>query len=152
MERLGGEGRPDIFIDFAHSPDSLERVLRVLRGFHPRRLLCVFGCGGDRDRSKRAPMGRIAASLADQVFLTSDNPRSESPAAIARDILSGVEQSGHISVIHDRQQAISSALAAAGPEDIVLVAGKGHEKTQEIAGVKSPCSDRAIVLQWLQAS
>jgi UDP-N-acetylmuramoyl-L-alanyl-D-glutamate--2,6-diaminopimelate ligase len=152
MERLGGEGRPDIFIDFAHSPDSLERVLRVLRGFHPRRLICVFGCGGDRDRSKRAPMGRIAASLADQVFLTSDNPRSESPAAIARDILSGVEQSANINVIDDRRQAILSALVAAGPEDIVLVAGKGHEKTQEIAGVKSPSSDRAIVLQWLQAS
>lgn len=97
-------------------------------------------------------MGRIAASLADQVFLTSDNPRSESPAAIARDILSGVEQSANINVIDDRRQAILSALVAAGPEDIVLVAGKGHEKTQEIAGVKSPSSDRAIVLQWLQAS
>ncbi|MBM4227414.1 MAG: UDP-N-acetylmuramoyl-L-alanyl-D-glutamate--2,6-diaminopimelate ligase [Gammaproteobacteria bacterium] len=152
MERLGGRGRPDIFIDFAHSPDSLERVLRVLRGFHPRRLICVFGCGGDRDRSKRAPMGRIATSLADQVFLTSDNPRSETPAAIAQDVLSGVEQSTPVSVIDDRTQAILSALGAAGAEDIVLVAGKGHEKTQEIAGVKYPCSDRAIVQQWLQAS
>lgn len=150
MERLGGRGRPDVFIDFAHSPDSLERVLRVLRGFHPHRLICVFGCGGDRDRSKRAPMGRIATTLADLVFLTSDNPRSESPAAIARDILAGAEQPERVAVIDDRRQAIVRALDTAEPEDIVLIAGKGHEKTQESAGVKLPCSDQAIVMQWLE--
>ncbi len=150
MERLGGQGRPDVFIDFAHSPDSLERVLQVLRRFHPHRLICVFGCGGDRDRSKRAPMGRIAASLADLVFLTSDNPRSESPTAIASDILAGVEQPERVVVIDDRRQAIVRALDTAGPEDIVLIAGKGHEKTQESAGIKSPCSDQSIVMQWLE--
>lgn len=95
-------------------------------------------------------MGRIAASLADLVFLTSDNPRSESPTAIASDILAGVEQPERVVVIDDRRQAIVRALDTAGPEDIVLIAGKGHEKTQESAGIKSPCSDQSIVMQWLE--
>jgi len=151
LERLGGYNRePTIFVDYAHSPDSLERVLRILRAFRPKRLFCVFGCGGDRDRSKRPLMGRIASQCADEVVITTDNPRSEAPDAIARAIISGSSDPARFIVIHDRNEAIEAVLNLAGSDDIVLIAGKGHETEQEIAGKRIAQSDQAIVRAWLE--
>lgn len=152
LERFGGQrGQPLVFVDYAHSPDSLARVLQILQAFAPPRLVCVFGCGGDRDRSKRPLMGRIAAHYADDVIVTTDNPRSEDPDAIAQEILgaNGADAS-RCTVIHDRTLAIETALATAGPGTIVLVAGKGHETEQETAGRRSPQSDQATVRSWLE--
>jgi UDP-N-acetylmuramyl tripeptide synthase len=111
------------------------------------RLICVFGCGGDRDRGKRPLMGRIASRLADEIVLTSDNPRSENPQAIIDDVLAGVQ--GPCVVIENRARAIRAAIDGAAPGDIVLVAGKGHEQYQEIAGVRHPYSDAAVVREAL---
>jgi UDP-N-acetylmuramoyl-L-alanyl-D-glutamate--2,6-diaminopimelate ligase len=142
MQRLGGKGAPLVVIDYAHTPDALEQVLRALRPVaegRGGRLVAVFGAGGDRDRGKRAPMGAVASRLADRVVLTSDNPRSEDPQEILRDIEAGVD------VPHwaepDRARAIASAVAQAAHADVVLLAGKGHEATQEIAGRRLPFSD-----------
>ena len=142
MQRLGGEGAPLVVIDYAHSPDALENVLRALRPEAEARggaLAVVFGAGGDRDRAKRAPMGGVAARLADRVLLTSDNPRSEDPLAILREISAGI--GGSCAQEPDRARAIGAAIAAAGDADVVLIAGKGHESTQEIAGRRLPFSD-----------
>jgi UDP-N-acetylmuramoyl-L-alanyl-D-glutamate--2,6-diaminopimelate ligase len=149
LETFGTETTPRIIVDFAHSPDSLERVLLVLRGFAPRRLTCVFGCGGDRDRSKRPLMGAIAGRLADDIILTNDNPRSEDPADIAAAIRSGIPATVSTAFIPDRAEAIDLALSRAAAGDIVLVAGKGHESTQEVAGEHHPFSDQAHILAWL---
>ncbi len=150
LERHGGSaGMPLIFIDYAHSPDSLERVLRILRGFKPARLICIFGCGGERDRAKRPLMGQVAAEYADLTIVTTDNPRNEQPASIAREIMAGVNDTSCCTAIADRAQAIETALADAAPGDIVLIAGKGHETTQEIAGQRFAQSDQAIVQKWL---
>lgn len=151
-ERYGGGQRPLVVIDYAHTPDALEKVLTTLRelvrGSGPKskasdmsrpKLICVFGCGGDRDRGKRPLMGRIATLLADQVIITNDNPRSEDPFAIIADILEGVE--AECAVTADRELAISQAIAAARRGDVVLIAGKGHEAFQEIGGVRHPFSD-----------
>lgn len=122
-----------IFVDYAHTADALESVLKSLRGVPGRRLITVFGCGGDRDRGKRAPMGRAACSLSDLAFITSDNPRTEDPAAIIAEIEAGVKGAhSNYTVIPDRRAAIRAAVAAAGPDDIVLIAGKGHEDHQVI--------------------
>ncbi|MFN3586457.1 MAG: UDP-N-acetylmuramoyl-L-alanyl-D-glutamate--2,6-diaminopimelate ligase [Moraxellaceae bacterium] len=152
MESLVGE-HPTVVVDYAHTPDALEKVLQSLREHAKGRLVCVFGCGGDRDRGKRAEMGAIAARLADDVIITSDNPRSESAAAIADDIREGAGEKA--SVLLDRRQAIHRGIAAASRHDIVLVAGKGHEDYQEVAGVRHPFSDiqevRVAVAQWGKA-
>ncbi|MBX3637022.1 MAG: UDP-N-acetylmuramoyl-L-alanyl-D-glutamate--2,6-diaminopimelate ligase [Rubrivivax sp.] len=138
------EGGVEVVVDYAHTPDALQQVLAALR---PRaaarggRLWCVFGCGGDRDASKRPLMGAIAARHADRVVLTSDNPRSEPPGAIVAQILAGVAGHDEVDVIVDRHEAIAFAVANAAAGDLVLVAGKGHEPYQEIAGVKRPFSD-----------
>jgi UDP-N-acetylmuramoyl-L-alanyl-D-glutamate--2,6-diaminopimelate ligase len=142
-----------VVVDYAHTPDALENVLRALRelmSLGPRhgKLVCVFGCGGDRDRGKRPLMGRIASALADEVIVTSDNPRSEDPRSIIDDVLSGI--SGGAEVIEDRSNAIRDALSRAGAGDVVLVAGKGHEPYQEIAGIKHPYSDAAVVRAMLK--
>jgi UDP-N-acetylmuramoyl-L-alanyl-D-glutamate--2,6-diaminopimelate ligase len=145
MQRLGGERAPLVVIDYAHSPDALENVLRALRPEASARggaLVVVFGAGGDRDRAKRAPMGEVGARLADRVVLTSDNPRSEDPLAILRDIAVGI--AGRCVQEPDRARAIEGAIAAAGTADVVLVAGKGHETTQEIAGRRLPFSDAEV--------
>jgi len=145
MQRLGGEGAPLVVIDYAHSPDALENVLAALRPEAAARggaLAVVFGAGGDRDRAKRAPMGAVAARLADRVLLTSDNPRSEDPLAILREISAGLG-GGHAQE-PDRALAIEAAIAAAGDADVVLIAGKGHESTQEIAGRRLPFSDAEV--------
>ena len=147
-ERYGGRRRPLVVVDYAHTPDALANVLMALRELMTSarsrgKLVCVFGCGGDRDRGKRPVMGRIATHLADEVIVTSDNPRSERPEAIIADILEGAN--GQCAVMADRTNAIRGAIAGARPGDVVLVAGKGHEQYQEIAGVRHPYSDAAVV-------
>jgi UDP-N-acetylmuramoyl-L-alanyl-D-glutamate--2,6-diaminopimelate ligase len=166
-ERYGGGARPLVVVDYAHTPDALENVLRALRelmtaaqarpakGVRSRanrntrttKLVCLFGCGGDRDRGKRPLMGRIASRLADEVIVTSDNPRSEDPRVIIDEILAGIR--GDCAVIEDRSRAIHTAVTSASSGDIVLIAGKGHEQYQEIAGVKHPHSDAAAVREAL---
>ena len=140
--------QPMAVIDFAHSPDALEQVLKALRDVAQQRagqLWCVFGCGGDRDALKRPIMGRIAENIADHVMVTSDNPRSEVPEKIMADILSGFEMPEKAQVNADRATAILQTIRQAKPEDVILIAGKGHEETQEIAGKKHPFSDRVHV-------
>ena len=156
MQRLGGAGKPFAVIDYAHSPDALEEALiglRPLRDADGGRLICVFGCGGDRDRGKRALMGAIAARNADQVVLTSDNPRSEDPLEIITEILEGVlgeARSGQAPlVIADRREAIVAAIAGAAAGDVVLIAGKGHEDYQESAGRRIPFLDAAVAAEAL---
>ena len=135
-----------VLIDYAHTPDALENVLTTLRSFTKGRLICLFGCGGDRDKTKRAPMGGLAAALSDVVVLTSDNPRSEDPNAILRDILAGMTGSDTPRlVVPDRREAIRTALALARPGDVVLLAGKGHETYQEIRGQFLPFDEREEV-------
>lgn len=152
MESFIGE-HPTVVVDYAHTPDALEKVLSSLREHAEAELVCVFGCGGDRDRGKRPLMGQIAARFADRVVVTSDNPRTENPDAIVSEILAG---SGHdVLVEMDRHRAIRESIAAAGRHDIVLVAGKGHEDYQEIAGVRQHFSDaeevRAALAVWRAA-
>jgi UDP-N-acetylmuramyl-tripeptide synthetase len=138
------EELPEVVVDYAHTPDALEKALVALRPFaraRRGRLWCVFGCGGNRDASKRPLMGALAERLADQVVITSDNPRAEAPNFIISQILVGVIGHDDVDVMEDRRAAIAYAVQAAAPRDVVLVAGKGHEDTQEIAGVKHPFSD-----------
>ena len=144
LERVGGGALPLVVIDYAHTPDALEKALEALRPTVAagHRLVCVFGCGGDRDAGKRPLMGQAAARLADHVIVTSDNPRGEDPDAIIAQVLAGV--SGDAEAIEDRQVAIFSALHQAEPGDVVLLAGKGHETYQEIAGVRHPFDDREV--------
>ena len=144
LERLGGGALPNVVIDYAHTPDALEKVLTTLReSVAPRRhLICVFGCGGNRDPGKRPLMGEVAARLADRVVLTSDNPRYESVDTILDEIAQGMP--GSFQRIPDRAEAIRAAIASAHSGDVVLIAGKGHETTQEVAGQKLPFSDRSV--------
>ncbi len=145
LERVGGGAQPLVVIDYAHTPDALEKALEALRPAvsAPRRLFCVFGCGGDRDPGKRPIMGEAAARLADHVIVTSDNPRSEEPRAIIDQVLSGILD-GEAEAIEDRQVAIFSAVHQAKAGDVVLLAGKGHETYQEIRGTRHPFSDREV--------
>ncbi|MCX8145970.1 MAG: UDP-N-acetylmuramoyl-L-alanyl-D-glutamate--2,6-diaminopimelate ligase [Azovibrio sp.] len=141
MERHGGVGAPLVVVDYAHTPDALANVLAALRPLATARggqLWCVFGCGGDRDPGKRPLMGEVAARLADRVWLTSDNPRSENPLDIIAAIRAGAPAA---QVEPDRGRAIAAAIAAAGEPDVILIAGKGHEPYQEIAGVRHPFAD-----------
>ena len=145
MQRLHGSDL-DVVVDYAHTPDALAKVLQALRPLATARggqLWCVFGCGGNRDASKRPLMGAIAAAGADRVVVTSDNPRDEAPDAILAQILAGVTGHDEIDVIEDRRAAIAHALRDAAPGDVVLLAGKGHEDYQEVAGVKRAFSDLA---------
>lgn len=149
MERFGGiNGQPLVVVDYAHTPDALEKVLQALREHTQGRLVCVFGCGGGRDRGKRALMGRIAEQFADTVILTSDNPRHEDPAAIINEIVSGMQTTP--SAVPDRTQAIRVALAGASAADIVLVAGKGHEDYQQVGDRRLDYSDRDTVRALLK--
>jgi UDP-N-acetylmuramoyl-L-alanyl-D-glutamate--2,6-diaminopimelate ligase len=143
------EGQPfEVVVDYAHKPASLETVLKTLRELVDGRVICVFGCGGDRDRSKRPLMGRIAQELADVAIVTSDNPRSEDPRAIIDDVLAGAPD---LEVEPDRRAAIARAIERAREGDVVLIAGKGHEQGQEIAGVKHPFDDREVARDVLRA-
>jgi UDP-N-acetylmuramoyl-L-alanyl-D-glutamate--2,6-diaminopimelate ligase len=160
MERYGGGRLPLVMVDYAHTPDALEKVLLALRELlapasarrssPPGLLVCVFGCGGERDRGKRPLMGRIATRMADRVIVTDDNPRGEDPHAIVSDILEGVESD--CMVVPDRADAVRAAIGLARRGDIVLVAGKGHEPYQEIRGVRHRYSDGAVVRSALAAS
>ena len=142
------EGQPfAVFVDYAHTPDALVRVLAAAHGLAEGRVLCVFGCGGDRDRGKRPEMGRAVAEGADVVIATSDNPRSEDPQAILDDILEGID--GPVTSIVDRREAIAYALAEARPGDVVVIAGKGHEQGQTIQGVTHPFDDVQVARELL---
>ena len=150
MECFGGDGRrPLVVVDYAHTPDALEQVLSALREHCRGKLWCVFGCGGDRDRGKRPLMGDAATRLADRVIITDDNPRSEDPAQIASDILAGIVAKGTATVIHNRRDAIAKSIKHAGADDVVLVAGKGHETTQQIGTHKYPFRDQEEVRRLL---
>jgi UDP-N-acetylmuramoyl-L-alanyl-D-glutamate--2,6-diaminopimelate ligase len=143
------EGQPfEVVVDYSHTPDSLENVLRAARELASSRLICVFGCGGDRDRGKRPMMGEIATRLADQVIVTSDNPRSEEPEAIIAEIVAGT--GGDAEVEPDRRTAIARAVELAGPGDVVVIAGKGHEQGQEFHDRKIPFDDREVAREALR--
>jgi UDP-N-acetylmuramoyl-L-alanyl-D-glutamate--2,6-diaminopimelate ligase len=135
-----------VIVDYAHTPDALERGLQAARGITAPggRLIAVFGCGGDRDRTKRPIMGRLATDLADMAIATSDNPRSEDPAAILQEVVSGVVRPSVLRVEVNRRTAILEAISSAKPGDVVLIAGKGHETGQTIGDVVHPFDDREV--------
>ena len=149
MQQFGGGDKPLVVVDYAHTPDALEKVLITLREQTQNKLICVFGCGGDRDAGKRPLMGAVAEKFADNVIVTSDNPRTEAPASIVQAILAGMQTKPVVEM--DRARAIRLAIQSAGRHDAVLVAGKGHEEYQEIAGVKHYFSDAAQVEAALEA-
>jgi UDP-N-acetylmuramoyl-L-alanyl-D-glutamate--2,6-diaminopimelate ligase len=150
MEYFRVTGRAPVVVDYAHTPDALDQVLVTLRPRIRGRLICVFGCGGNRDAGKRPLMAAAAERTADVLWLTSDNPRSEAPAAIIADMRRGLAGRACVHEDTDRRAAIAGALAAAGTDDLVVIAGKGHEDYQEIAGVRRPFSDRAVVAELLR--
>ena len=149
MELVASE--PCVIVDYAHTPDALENVLSTLTQLKQGRVWVVFGCGGDRDRTKRPMMGRIASEYADKVIITSDNPRSEDPALIIEDIASGMLPGTQAFKIRDRQQAIHEALRLAGKQDIVLIAGKGHEDYQQIGNERFVFSDQCVVRDFIES-
>jgi len=160
----GPKGRMEVYhtepgvtavVDYAHTPDALENVLRVVRQFasaeqNTRLVHVVFGCGGDRDKGKRAEMGRIASILADHVYITNDNPRTERPTDIVNNIMGGVDATlrSNVTIIEDRRAAIHQALSQAGPDDVVIIAGKGHEEYQIVGNDRLPFSDAEEILAW----
>lgn len=148
MQQCGGGHRPLVVVDYAHTPDALEKVLMTLREQAPRQLICLFGCGGERDAGKRPMMGAVASKLADKVIVTSDNPRGESPDAIIAEVVHGML--GSYQIEPDRALAIDLAIKTAQPGDIVLLAGKGHESYQEVAGVKQAFDDVLMANKFLQ--
>ena len=151
VEVVPTPGKPyTVLIDYAHTPDGLENVLSSVKGFCKGRLIAVFGCGGDRDPIKRPIMGRIGAEIADIAIITSDNPRTEEPMAIIRDILAGLEEKNNYEVIENRPNAIRHAMDIARENDIIVLAGKGHETYQEINGVKHHLDEREVVLDYLK--
>ncbi len=141
MQRLGGVKQPLLVVDYAHTPDALEKVLEALRPHVKGRLLCLFGCGGDRDRGKRPLMAAVVERLADGVLVTDDNPRSEAPEQIFNDIRAGFANPEAVQFVHGRGQAIAQLVAAASADDVLVLAGKGHEDYQEIHGERQPFSD-----------
>ncbi len=155
MQRVASHsGQPELVVDYAHTPDALDKTLAALRPLAAARggaLWCVFGCGGNRDASKRPLMGAIAERLADHVVLTSDNPRHEDPMHILSQIRAGLQQPASVQLIEDRAQAIAHAVARAAPQDVVLIAGKGHEDHQDVAGSKRAFLDSAVAAQALAA-
>ncbi len=148
MQLFGGAGQPRVVVDYAHTPDALERVVADLRVRTQGELWCVFGCGGERDPGKRPDMGS-AASRADHVVITDDNPRRENPRAIVADIMRGIPAGRDVVIEHDRRAAIATAVARARPGDVVLVAGKGHESVQIVGQHAEPFDDRAVVAELL---
>lgn len=144
MQLLPSTAGPRVVVDFAHTPDALRRVLEALRETAPARLWCVFGCGGDRDAGKRPLMGAVARELADRLVITDDNPRSEDPDAIVAAILDGAGRGPQVEVIRDRAAAIQHAVGSAAPDDVVLIAGKGHEALQIVGHEARAFSDQAV--------
>jgi len=149
MERFGKETEPQIFIDYAHTPDALQNVLSSLKKHCNQSLWVVFGCGGNRDKGKRSEMGACADFWADHVIVTDDNPRYEESLEIVKAILEGC-QSNKVEVIQNREQAIITAIAKASDNDCIVIAGKGHEDYQEINGVQHPFSDKQVVIEALK--
>ena len=139
-----------VLIDYAHTPNALENILTTARDFTAGRLVCLFGCGGDRDTTKRPVMGRVAEELADRVIVTSDNPRTEDPMAIIGDILSGMERPDLAWMEKDREKAIGLALEQGQPGDVIVLAGKGHETYQEVGTQRYPMDEREIVARWFR--
>ncbi len=153
MEPIEEGQRFPVLVDYAHTPDSLENVLRAVRGFTgDGRVIVVFGCGGDRDAGKRPLMGALARRLADVTVVTSDNPRSEAPVSIIDQIVSGATEGGEVRVEPDRRAAIALAIEMAGDDDVVVIAGKGHERGQEVAGVMTPFDDREVARDVLRGA
>lgn len=151
MEAIRHGSAPTVIVDYAHTPDALEQALSSLKAHVAGKLVCVFGCGGDRDKGKRPQMGAIAERLSDLVVLTNDNPRSESPKLIIKDILHGLQRPGFAVVEMDREKAITYAIKNASNEDVILVAGKGHEALQIIGEQRLPFSDQVCVRNALEA-
>jgi len=145
------EVAPNVFVDYAHTPDALEKVLKALKELKPSKIITVFGCGGDRDREKRPLMGKIAEKLSDVIVITSDNPRSEEPEKIIEEILKGIERKENTKVIPDRKEAITEALKIKKSNDIVLIAGKGHENYQIIGNEIIPFSDSKVVREFYES-
>lgn len=141
MQALGGKNKPLVVVDYAHTPDALEKVLTALRAHCEGKLYCLFGCGGDRDRGKRPLMAKIAEKYADYIVVTDDNPRTENPTQIVADIMPGFTDTKKVIVQHDRSKAIQDIIQFAGPSDCVLIAGKGAETYQQIGHEKFPFSD-----------
>lgn len=139
-----------VIIDYAHSPNALENILLTARDVTAGRLICLFGCGGDRDKTKRPIMGAVAQELADLVVVTSDNPRTEAPGDIIADILAGMSLGEDVVVMEDRTRAIRFCLEQGQPGDVIVLAGKGHEVTQEVNGVKYPLDERKIVAEYYE--
>lgn len=152
MSRLGGSAKqPLVVVDYAHTPDALEQALNSLRAHCDGALVCVFGCGGERDTGKRAQMARIVERLADRVIVTDDNPRGESGDAIVAAIMAGFDHPDSVAIERDRGRAIHHAIQEAGTSDIVLIAGKGHEPYQEVAGIRHPFDDLDVAQHALGA-
>ena len=155
MQRLGGGDLPLVVVDYAHTPDALEKALTALHQHAAGRVVCIFGCGGDRDNGKRPMMARVAEQFAEAVVVTDDNPRTEPSQQIIEQICQGAEHPQALTVIPNRAQAIASTIAAARPGDVILLAGKGHENYQEIDGVRHPFSDieqASLALQHWEAA
>ncbi len=151
MQGIQKPNQPLVIVDYAHTPDALQNALEAARAHTQSKLWCVFGCGGDRDASKRPMMGQVAAELADCVVVTSDNPRSEHPQAIIEQIETGIGDNNNMTRIVDRKQAIEFAIANANQADVVLIAGKGHEDYQEINGVRQAFSDSEVATKCMEA-
>jgi len=151
MNRLGGGAAPLVVVDYSHKPDALEQVLSALRAHCDGKLICVFGCGGERDAGKRPIMGAIAERMADAVIVTDDNPRGEDGDAIVAQIMAGMRAPEHATVMRDRGCAIDIAIAQARTGDVVLIAGKGHETYQEVGGAKHPFDDLQVARAALEA-
>ncbi|MGH8310008.1 MAG: Mur ligase family protein [Steroidobacteraceae bacterium] len=152
IERVGDALGPRVIVDYAHTPDAIEKLLATLRPLCRGRFVAVFGCGGDRDPGKRSMMGAIAAELADEIILTDDNPRTEDPQQIIAAIIEGIPSGESVRVLRERARAISTALGEAGADDIVLIAGKGHEDYQIYGAASQPFSDRIEVQRLLGGS
>jgi UDP-N-acetylmuramoyl-L-alanyl-D-glutamate--2,6-diaminopimelate ligase len=144
LEQVLESNAPAVVVDYAHTPDALEKTLRVLRPLCRAQLIVIFGCGGDRDRGKRPLMGEIAERLADKVIITSDNPRGENPLAILNEIADGCRQRDKVTLEVDRDKAIAKAIRGARAEDLILIAGKGHETSQIFADKTVPFDDRLV--------
>lgn len=152
MELISDENQPKVVLDYAHTPAALATVLYSLKKRTPGKLLCVFGCGGDRDRGKRPEMAAAAEQYADRVYVTTDNPRFESPVAIVEDVLGGFTRHNDVVIELDRARAIQEALAFADEYDTVLIAGKGNEDYQDIEGEQVPYSDRHVIIETLRGT
>ncbi len=150
MQRYSVKGKPGVIIDYAHTPDALENALQAVRLHCDGKVWCVFGCGGDRDPGKRPLMAKVAEKYADEIVVTDDNSRCEDAQKIVEDVLQGFGSDAHVQVIHDRRTAIEHSIQLATENDMVLVAGKGHEDYQDVAGVRTPYSDIEVVEQYLE--